>query len=201
MRIRIPRNRQCAHCSTYNRPWRLTCMVCDLPAPAVTTVRARAALVFSHLSRWTDTIGSAVFALMVGLAAIRHGLAIDLDDLTPALAVYGGALVAVLVFDWAADLLRPDTGPDGREVADALRLTAEELADAPNRVEAMDELARHGGLRPLADMLFTLAARAQADVRNAKGNPREEAIHQQHRDTLLAASYELLSDGRRAAKH
>lgn len=189
--MRIPTTR-CTACHTYNRAYRITCMVCARPLPQIVTARARAYRTALGIARASLYLGYGIAALIMLGSAIRHGGDPDRSaGLTAAAAMglgHGTAMLAELLADW----LQP--GPDWKEATAVLRQIATGLAE--DTTHAVDELDRHGGIEPLALILAAVGKRAESEsAEAARFGDNEEARHQdQVREVSLTAANHLLAD-------
>nr|WP_233109085.1 hypothetical protein [Streptomyces sp. 14R-10] len=199
MRIRpILKTRQCKQCDTYNNRFRLTCMVCRTPLGGGSDRRARTAETVRRTAGWVDAVGHWALLILAPIALIRQGMALDLYDLMPVLALYGAAKFTAYLLDDVADWVAP--GPTWREAADDLREVEELLANSPSRVLAVGELNRHGGVAPMVGILRAVAARAMYEKEAcAESEDVQEADAQERLERALkGAAREIEADMARA---
>jgi hypothetical protein len=195
---RILKNRQCKQCATYNNPFRLTCMICLMPMPGVSRHQARAATAARWAAGLADTIGRWALLLILVAAFVRQGAELNLGDVMPGLAAYGAAQFVVLLLEGVAEWVVP--GPTWKEAAEALRETEKKLATSENRVAAVDQLNRHGGVYPVTGILRALAlrARAEQDAAENTGDVQDVLAQERTADALTAAAREMDADVERA---
>ncbi|MEU6618945.1 hypothetical protein [Streptomyces parvus] len=199
MRIRrILKPRQCKQCNTYNNRIRLTCMVCRSPLGGGAVRLARTADSVGRTAGLVDAVGHWALLILTPIAFIRHGMALDLYDLMPILAVYGAAKFVASLLDDVAEWVEPD--PTWREAADDLREVEELLANSPSRVRAVGELNRHGGVAPMVGILRAVAAHAMYEKEAcAEADDVQEADAQERLEQALkVAAREIEADMERA---
>ncbi|WP_371801506.1 hypothetical protein OHA38_43795 (plasmid) [Streptomyces sp. NBC_01732] len=199
--MRIPRvlkNRQCKQCDTFNNPLSLACMACRTPMYGAPRHQARTAAIVRRVAGLAEGLGDwALLVLAIVTLALR-GTALDLLDLTPALAVYGAARLVALLLESAAERIAP--GPTWREAAEDLSEIERKLADSPSRVIAVDELHRHGGVAPVTGILRALAAHTRYGKEAAQefGYLQETDELEQLEQALKTAADEMDADMARA---
>ncbi|MER6684673.1 hypothetical protein [Streptomyces olivaceoviridis] len=193
MRIRTIR---CTACDTYNRAYRITCMVCARALPQIATARARASQSAFRIARAALYLGYGIAVLILLESALRHGGPDRSAGLTAIAAMGFGHGHAVLA-EALARRLHP--GPDWKKATKVLRQLAADLAeDTAHRV---DDLDRHGGIEPVAFILAAIGKRAETDSADAaRFGDADEARHQdQVREVSYAAVDHLLADQARRA--
>ncbi|MFF2926668.1 hypothetical protein ACFVTP_30375 [Streptomyces celluloflavus] len=199
MRIRrILKNRQCKQCSTFNSPFRVTCMVCRTPMHGVLRHQAQAAAVVRRVAGLVEGLGNWALVVLAIVAFVWRGTALDLFDLMPALAAYGVARFVALLLEDVAEWVAP--GPTWKEAAEDLREVEKKLANSPSRVLAVGELNRHGGVAPVTGILRALAAYAMYEKEAcAEADDVQEADAQERLEQALkAAAREMDADMERA---
>ncbi|MFD3890003.1 hypothetical protein [Streptomyces microflavus] len=194
MRIRrILKTRQCKQCDTHNNRFRPTCMVCQSPLGGSSDRRARTADTARRTAGWVDVVGHWALLILTPIALIRHGMALDLYDLMPVLALYGAAKFIASLLDDVAEWVAP--GPTWREAADDLREVEELLADSPSRVLAVGELNRHGGVAPMVGILRALAAHAMYEKEAcAESEDVQEADAQERLEKALKGAARAIEE-------
>ncbi|MER5579433.1 hypothetical protein [Streptomyces massasporeus] len=194
MRIRTIR---CTACDTYNRAYRITCMVCARALPQIATARARASQSAFRIARAALYLGYGIAALILLESELRHGGGPARSaGLTAAAAMglgHGTAVLAEALACW----LQP--GPDWKETTKVLQQIAADLAE--DTAHGVDELDRHGGIEPLALILAAVGKRAETDSADAaRFGDTDEARHQdQVREVSYTAVDHLLADQARRA--
>ncbi|MGW1819808.1 hypothetical protein ACWCQM_40410 [Streptomyces sp. NPDC002125] len=199
MRIRrILKNRQCKHCNTFNNPFRLTCMTCEMPMGGVSRHQARTAAIVRRAAGLVAAVGRGVLLILALVAFVRRGIAVDLYDLMPALAAYGAAQFFAFLLEDVAERVAP--GPTWKEAAEDLHEVEEKLANSPSRVFAVDELNRHGGVAPVTGILRAFAAYAMSmkEACADAGDDQEADAQERLEQALKAAARELDADMERA---
>ncbi|KUF17400.1 hypothetical protein [Streptomyces silvensis] len=199
MRIRrILKNRQCKQCDTFNNPLRLTCMVCRTPMGGVSRHQARTAAAVRRVAGLVEAVGRWALLILALVAFVWRGTALDLYDLMPALAAYGGAQFAALLLEDLAEWVAP--GPTWQEAAEDLRAVEKKLATSESRVTAVDELNRHGGVAPVTGILHALSARAmfEKEACEEAGDVQEADAQDRLEQALEAAAREMEADMERA---
>jgi hypothetical protein len=184
--VRI-RTTRCTDCDTYNRAYRITCMVCTRTLPQIVTVRARASRSAFRVAQAALYLGYGIAALILLESALRHGGDPDRSAGLTAAAALGLGHGIELLADGLGDWLQP--GPDWKEATAVLQQIATDLAE--DTTHAVDELDRHGGIEPLALILAAVGKRAEAESAEAtRFGADAEARHQ---DQVRKVSYEAVN--------
>lgn len=186
---------RCNDCDTYNRLYRITCMVCGEAMPPVVTGRVLAARASVRAARIAVYFGYGIAALILVGSFIRHGAQPNQDAGLSAAAAMGFGHAAAYFAHGLADRLQPDGEPDWREAAEILKQLASDLA-AHDASDAVDQLDRHGGIESLALILAAVGKRAETERAEASrcGDDEEARYQVEVREASYAAVNSLFAD-------